>query len=208
MFRSRWVSLYHYAVNLNRGQPRLYWCLCCVRTSKWYEIVRFFYQTQGQHIPWTWLCPNLELTPLKFMTSRETQEYWLCFNECKARSNYIPKVGSWIQFDWPLHPFKHNQTSERTMNLLVFVTLRVLLEPRSGQPNLVVGSFLTIARTIIWPNKCPIDLLTALSRKFEIFVFCIDPFILMLSSPDASSSTFSSRSWRQNISGVKIRGVF
>ena len=38
-----------------------------VLMSKWYEIARFCYQIQGQHIPWTfsliwWLCLDLELT--------------------------------------------------------------------------------------------------------------------------------------------------
>ena len=61
-------TIYCYVVNLGGGQLQLHWCLCCIRINKWYEIVRFCYQTQGQHIPWTfnlihWLCLDLELTP-------------------------------------------------------------------------------------------------------------------------------------------------
>ena len=46
----------------------VYWWLVCTGMSKWYEIARFCYQTQGLHVLWTfnslwWMCLDWELTP-------------------------------------------------------------------------------------------------------------------------------------------------
>jgi hypothetical protein len=84
LYRKNWKShlvflsftIRDFAVNLTGGQPKMYWFLCCTGVSKWCEIACICHQTHE----WTinslrWLCLDLELTPVKFMTSYETQDY-------------------------------------------------------------------------------------------------------------------------------------
>ena len=101
-----WVSLEPFSVILSGGQPKMYWWLYCTGASKSHEIAHICCQIQGQHIQWKFFQSDDSVSiwswpPVKFMMSRETQEYW---TEPAIRCN---NVEQYCRQPWTMWPAKH-----------------------------------------------------------------------------------------------------
>ena len=148
--------------------------------SKWYEIAFFCYQTQGQHIRWTfnliwWLCPDLQLTSSEIYGVTSTsfpRPFYRLPNDKKGNG-----PGSEVDVTWKLRILSKN--FNRILNLFIVWPLPGEVHEFSGAMQDSCGRRYIFSGEIAPPHTSPQSPGVLFSKQMPLF-FLIKSRTLLL----------------------------